>query len=316
MALIATILAFIPVPYWWIRAADFARIQMWVALAVCLVIYPFVARMRNGWNILFEVLLIAGLVSQSVRLYPYTSFASVTMNSADEVALPEREVSIVSANVYMHNRKAEKALEVLMAADADIIIAMETDEWWIEHLEPLAEKYPEVYTKPYDNTYGMAVYSRLPLSDAEWRYLVHDSVPSLHAIAELPSGQRFHLHAMHPKPPQPQKKEWKPENAALKIVGEMVVAEDLPAIVAGDFNDVSWGLTNRLFHATTRLQDPRKGRGFYNTYNAKNPFVAWPLDHVYAAPEFGLVSMELLPEINSDHELFMVKLRWEGLPEE
>ena len=69
----------------------------------------------------------------------------------------------------------------------------------------------------------------------------------------------------------------------------------------GDFNDVAWSHTNRLFGTEGRLRDTRIGRGLYATFDAHWPFLRWPLDHVYATPPFQVRRLERLDGFGSDH---------------
>ena len=75
----------------------------------------------------------------------------------------------------------------------------------------------------------------------------------------------------------------------------------MPVIVVGDFNDVPWSRTTSLFRKISRLLDPRVGRGFYNTFNAKNILMRWPLDYVFISEEFRVKTFGLTESINSDH---------------
>jgi hypothetical protein len=82
-----------------------------------------------------------------------------------------------------------------------------------------------------------------------------------------------------------------------------------PVIVAGDFNDVAWSHTTRLFQRVSRLLDPRVGRAFYNTYNANYWFLRFPVDHLFHSEHFAMVEFKRLPHIGSDHFPIFTVLR-------
>jgi endonuclease/exonuclease/phosphatase (EEP) superfamily protein YafD len=96
------------------------------------------------------------------------------------------------------------------------------------------------------------------------------------------------------------------------LVGRWIAKQNgAPAIVAGDLNDVAWSATTQLFLRLSGLLDPRMGRGFYNTYNARNPLVRWPLDHLFHSNHFRLVNLQRCADIGSDHFPVLVELSYE-----
>ena len=162
---------------------------------------------------------------------------------------------------------------------------------------------------PLDNTYGMVLYSRLPLQAPEVEYLVEDDVPSIHADVLL-DGRRVALRFIHPTPPVPTESLDSTErDAELMLVGREVRGLDRPAVVAGDLNDVAWSRTTRLFQRISGTLDPRRGRGFYASFHARYPFLRWPLDYVFHTEHFELVALERLGPNGSDHFPILVALR-------
>ena len=92
-----------------------------------------------------------------------------------------------------------------------------------------------------------------------------------------------------------------PRDAELLMVGRAVRDDPGPVIVMGDMNDVAWSHTSRLFRDISGLLDPRMGRGFFNTFNAKHALIRFPLDHFFHSNDFRLVEFCRMRHIGSDH---------------
>jgi endonuclease/exonuclease/phosphatase (EEP) superfamily protein YafD len=118
----------------------------------------------------------------------------------------------------------------------------------------------------------------------------------------LRSGDTVQLYTIHPTPPMPQHNPSSSDrDAEMMKIAKLSGESKTPVIVLGDFNDVAWSQTTGLFQNVGQLLDIRKGRGFYNTYNAQNPVLRWPLDHVFVSAEFRAISIELGADFGSDH---------------
>lgn len=297
---------------WYIKILDFPRLQFLILSIVCLILFIL---LKKDWSIPATALtvgLVSALVLQAVYVLPYTFVGDKPVPPAEPAESTDKNtVGILIVNVLMPNRNAEALLEIVRNTEPEMVLAMETNQWWVEHLDLLKSDYPYTMLHPLDNTYGMALYSKYPLSESEIKFLQEPKVPSFHTQVKLPSGKVFMFHGVHPVPPVPSKKH--PDNigekeVALVKVGDMVAENKLPAIVAGDYNDVSWSNTTRLFQSKGNLNNVRLGRGLYNTFNAKSPIQRWPLDHFFVTQQFALLELERLPDFNSDHFPMFAKL--------
>ena len=253
------------------------------------------------WGQTLRLALIVCLALQLARMLPYTRLARPQVQDSDEPD-PGNSVRLLFANVLQDNRNAAALLAVVREADPDVVLALEADRWWCEQLSELSQTHPFNVLRPQDNTYGMLLFSRLRLIDPRVSHLVQDDVPSIHTGIRLPSGRTIKLHCLHPRPPSPTESDSSvPRDAELLIVGRAVRDDPGPVIVMGDMNDVAWSHTSRLFRDISGLLDPRVGRGFFNTFNAKHVLVRFPLDHFFHSNDFRLVEFRRMAHIGSDH---------------
>ncbi|HKJ79360.1 MAG TPA: endonuclease/exonuclease/phosphatase family protein, partial [Prolixibacteraceae bacterium] len=214
----------------------------------------------------------------------------------------ENTISVMVSNVLQTNHEVDKLLALVKKMQPDVLLTLETNKWWEEKLKPLEANWPHTIKQPLENLYGMNFYSRLELKDVKINYLVTDEIPSFQAKVQLKSGVNVQLFCVHPKPPFPtESKTSLFRDAELLLVGKKVEDIDSPVLVFGDFNDVAWSRTTRLFQKVSELLDPRIGRGFFNTFHAEYPFMRFPLDHIFHSSHFKLVKMKRLSYVGSDH---------------
>ena len=303
--ILATVLPFIRSDVWWIRIFDFPRAQIAMAGILITIAYIyFWDTTRIAEDVVLGVLLIC-VGYQAVMMFPYTRLAPKQVVAADAGAAPDdstARVSLLIANVLMTNHESDAFLELVEEYDPDIVLTVETDDWWAERLSVLDKKYPFFVKEPLPNTYGMILQSRLELIDPQVRQILDDSIPSIHAGVRLSNGVDVMLHCLHPRPPFPSEDtDTEERDAELLIVGREVKEHGERAIVIGDMNDVAWSRTTSLFQKVSGLLDPRVGRGMYNSFSAKNFLLRWPLDHIFHSEHFKLVDLQRLPAWGSDH---------------
>ena len=254
--------------------------------------------------------LLANLCYLCYLIFPFTIFGQKQIINS-KTGPAERSIKLFIANVYQENRKSADYLKVIRSCDPDVILMVETDLWWQNQMDVLGEAYPHQLKVPLGNTYGMLLYSRLSLSDGVVNYLVEHDIPSIETLVKLNNGQIIRLFCLHPEPPVPQENPRSTErDKEILLVAKKAKESKEPVIVMGDLNDVAWSYTTELFGKVSGLLDPRRGRGFFNSFNAKYFFLRFPLDHIFCSGDFTLTSIKRLNNCGSDHFPMFVNLQY------
>ncbi|WP_291359586.1 MULTISPECIES: endonuclease/exonuclease/phosphatase family protein [Acinetobacter] len=306
MAIVVIWLSFwslIPRDEWWIRGADFPRLQILVLGFIAFGLFLLVDHPWTAFNQLLFVGLIAALAYQLKMVLPYTFVWKKQVKQVKQDQLdPDRQISLIVSNVLTTNTKYHLLIEQIQTHQPDLVLTLETDQAWQDALAVIEPDYPYRVPVPLDNLYGMHLYSKLELSETEVKFILSDEIPSIHTKVLLRSGQPVQLYCLHPKPPSPtEAKDSTLRDAELLIVGDQIKDLDESCIVMGDLNDVAWSRTTRLFQRISGLLDPRVGRRYVNTFHADYPLLRWSLDHVFHSTDFALVHMERLKHVGSDH---------------
>lgn len=308
LLVIVTVLPLLPTQKWWSRGGEFPRMQIAFFIAALLILQ--LIWLSNAW--LMHAVLLACLLYQLFWILPYTPFFRREVLDASTPLDKDRCISVLVANVLMSNRNSRRLGELIAKRDPDVVLLLETDAWWEDRMRYLRDSHPHGLDCPLDNRYGMHLYSRLPLENPALEFLVDEDVPSMHVGVNLPSGDCVRFHALHPTPPSPTENPTSRErDAEVLVIGRAISKDHCRVIVTGDFNDVAWSPTTRLFRKISRQLDPRVGRGMFSTFHASWPWLRWPLDHVFHSDDFTLVDIDVLPRFGSDHLPIFYTLQYE-----
>lgn len=308
-AILATALPLLSLEAWYVRVFDYPRMQLLALALFSLLAYLWLGTKNRKRDKLLIGSLVVAIVYQTFNIYPYTFLASNQVKRADADSRADQHISIMVSNVLMTNHEFDKLIALAKDKNPDILLLLESDSVWQQAVASFTRNYPHKVEIPLNNTYGMHLYSQLPLRQARVSYLLDDDIPSIKTYVKLRDGTWVELHAVHPKPPVPtEDPNSKKRDAEIIMVAKDIADSKYPVVVAGDFNDVAWSQSTELFQEVSGLLDPRIGRGFFNTFNAHYPLLRWPLDHIFHSDHFKLVDIERLPSIKSDHFPIYIKL--------
>jgi endonuclease/exonuclease/phosphatase (EEP) superfamily protein YafD len=301
IAIILTITPYIPLDYWWIRVFDFPHTQLTILTSIAIATYFIRFDFNNKKDYVFVFILMFCCGFQFIKIYPYTAFADVEVLNSSKSS--ENTLKILTANVLQENKKSDLLIAEINTLKPDLILLTEVNQRWLNQLNETTNKmFKYKHEIPLDNAYGMALYSNLELKNTETKFLVSDSIPSIETELLSKSGDLIQLFAIHPTPPIPHQNTMSTNrDAEMMMIAKKSMEAKLPVIVLGDFNDVAWSETSKLFSRVSRLLDSRIGRGMFNTFSAESYIMKWPLDHIFISSEFRLKKIEVRESISSDH---------------
>ncbi|HEY1009901.1 MAG: endonuclease/exonuclease/phosphatase family protein [Daejeonella sp.] len=310
VVIIISLIPLIRQDYWIFRVCEYPRLQKLFINVVLLLLLLLTFEVVSLHDKVVAVMLALNTLHLTYQVFPFTILSKKQLLGTSE-SYPDRQIGLFIGNVYQHNKKTKEYLNCIKSRNPDVVMLVETDKWWAAQLESLHKIYPYHLFVPLENTYGMMLLSRFKLHNGTVKYLVEKDIPSVHATIELPSGDKVNFYGLHPTPPVPTENPRTTErDQEILLVGKEAKKSKLPVIVAGDLNDVAWSYTTELFSKISGLLDPRKGRGFFNTFHAKYLFLRFPLDHIFCSNNFTLIDIKRLPSCGSDHFPIYIKLQF------
>ena len=297
LSLALVLVTFVPMldtNVWWVRLMDFPRLQIAIAAGAVLVAGLLVP---GPGRAIVPLLMVAACGYQVWRIFPYTKFDRPEMVLAADGA---DSIRILSTNVLMENDRHGDLLDVIAGYDPDILLLMETDRTWLDALEPALAKYSTVVREPRGDHYGMVFATRLDVDDARIVHLTDSGTPSVLAQLRGPDGTAFRFVGLHPRPPVPGEGT-EERDAQIYYAARFARKAGVPLIATGDFNDVAWSDTSQTFKHVGQYLDPRIGRGFFASFDARKIWLRFPIDQIYVTADVAVVSIERLAFFGSDH---------------
>lgn len=313
---VVCLLPLIPSGQWWIRLWDFPRLQLTVALLVPLImlgVHGWLARPAKehaAWVVV--ILAVAGWHLH--HIVPFTSAWPTEVPTAKvQPGGDQMTLKVLTANVTFTNEHYDELLDMVQRADPDLLLLIEVDSSWAEGLAQLDEHYDYRIGEQRDEGQGLMLWSRFPLLEEEVKHLVSDRRPSVFVTLDVPDIGPVRFVGAHPVPPGLQervaddddienRRDSRERDAELMLIARHVQEDpDNRWIVTGDFNDVGWSYTTRLFADLSDLKDPRRGRRLLSTYHADYPLWRYPIDHLFVSDGFHLVDLDRVRVVGSDH---------------
>lgn len=299
------------------------RLGMWLLLLAFLFsffgqqffIAELLANFRTHFGLMFLVSLIATrFVKASWLLFICLFFAAAfsvwetgrLFLPGEQPAAGATKIRLMSFNVLATSGDFDSAISEIREHDPDIVAVLEYAGMWHVALDALNETYPHQHRDPRWHGYGIAVFSKLPLENAESIHLTAPEIdnPAVSANIQV-GGQSLRIFAVHVMSPI-RKFRLELRNRQFKEIATHINAQSTPTMLVGDMNcSTSSGFLSGLIEEAN-LRDSRQGFGVHPSWPSIAGPLAVPIDHVLVTNEIHVHNRFLGDAGASDHRPVIV----------
>lgn len=215
-------------------------------------------------------------------------------------------LTVVSYNLGPVFRNADAVIDYFRAEPGDVLVLQEYTPPWHESLRTLRRLYPHVITEPRDGPFGIAVMSRLPLSDTVIHAFTGRQIPLIATTVDVP-GRRIHLLGLHLEWPM-LPAAFAVRNEQLSEVVDLIAGAEAPLLVCGDWNMTPWSGSYRRLLASGVHDGGWRAR-VKPTWPSALSLLGIPIDHCVASPDVDIATRQIGPALGSDHRPVVVRTR-------
>ena len=219
--------------------------------------------------------------------------------------LSTRAIRVVSLNLGPSYGHADSVSNYLTNIDADIALLQEFSPPWEMQLVELSGRFPHSVLVPRPGSYGLAVYSRYPITDSFVESLVVPRIPFVRASIRIgrTSLDVANIHLLTPVYPR-----WFAlRNEQIEVIADTVDQMSNRTVVCGDWNLTPWsGQYQKLIDAG--LDHGRPGDQIKATWPSALGWAGIPIDHCFASNGAAIRSKLIGPNVGSDHRPILVEI--------
>lgn len=201
-------------------------------------------------------------------------------------------------NLLAKNKKYNAVRKEINDKSPDILVIQELDDKWSEELQAVKENYPFIYEISRQDNFGIALYSKIHITEIRKFFVGTLDVPAISAFCDY-EGKVFEIICIHTTPPICQKY-FKNTQKIIDDLANYVVENGHNVIITGDFNTAPYSYNYKNFVKTSKMKD--LSNIFHPTWSAfwLSPFRI-TLDHIFVTKSFAVRDYAVGNNIGSDH---------------
>ena len=232
---------------------------------------------------------------------------------------PTQKLHVMTVNLLMVNENTQPLIDEIKAADPDLLLLQEyTNNWHLAITRQLATDYPHNQSVPREDSFGLAIYSKLPFTSKVNTPLPlgQDAVPQIHALIPF-AGTEVSIYNIHLLPPWELEYTIETRHQFADLL-DILEKDNRPIILAGDFNFTE--RSPQAAHlASAGLADTLSSAGFAtkSTWPVHSFFRYIPhirLDHIYISQDLACTHCTTGVGQGSDHRPVIATLTLTSTP--
>lgn len=286
---------------WW-RAYLVAQFRVEIAVFAFVLSVYLISKNRSDKPLIIPIVLLLFNIRHLTPYYLPAAKPSTSHSSTHTLML---------INLNTNNHEYNDVTKYIHEVNPNTVMISELTPEWLNYFTAHLKDYPHSITAARLDTYGIGVYSKVPLSDGKIEYFGKSGHPSI--VAKLTSFETpitlLHTHIQGPV--KERFFDWHRDQ--FEAMTPRVRQLPHPLIVSGDMNSNAWTYLLKDFLLTMKLSDSQWGRGIRFTWPAPFYWRHWPfpmltIDHVFASDDVVILSRKLGKPIHSDHYPVIVEI--------
>lgn len=206
----------------------------------------------------------------------------------------EETIEFSAAQFNLSNATSpDNMLKAFRASGADLVSVHEVTPGWSQWLQDsLNAFYPYHHAMVDLGIFGMALFSKHPLVSVDTFY--YEEIPNLRVCLQK-NGLDLCVVSVHTEPALNDYSLRRLEGH-LETLTAQVGRMDMPLLVLGDFNSVSWSKELQRFMDSAKLLESRSG-----FMDRQRSFWDVPVDHIFHSPRLGCADFSNLSDQEGHH---------------
>jgi endonuclease/exonuclease/phosphatase (EEP) superfamily protein YafD len=215
---------------------------------------------------------------------------------------------LMSFNVLASNFSSIDVVDQIREVDPDVLVVLEYARNWHMILDCLNDEYPHAIRIPRWHGFGVAVFSKYPLSETTVHQLTENTTDNPMVVTNVNFGdQKIRLAAIHVVSPT-SKFRMQVRNEQFLEAAELMTESDVPTVIMGDFNCVPWSSYLREFAQTTGYRETRQGFGIQMTWPNHRKWMGIPIDHAFVSDDIHVHDRIRCEPTSSDHRAIYLEV--------